>query len=387
MQSASGLVRRGLGIDIGSRVVKALLARQVADRVNVDAASMFAFDPSWSGDGVIRDPRSLGRLLQERLQQEGAYNPFAVLSIPSQLATLRWVSLPYMTGDDLREAARFKVKRHLPFPVDAAYVEATIPAIEGDETQGQSLVIVVKRDVVDSRAEVLEHAGIIPLAAELEAQAILRIVERKLQERSALWRDASVTIIDLGSMNTNMYVVQNRRLQFMRGIKFGSERIARSAATELSLPYEAIERAIGREGAEVSLDGMLSLEVEDQAARVNIHADLDKLTLEFLRLLRYFRSLHPERSYAGILDHVIVCGGLAGLRGFAEYLHEALGLRVERARPFSGMAGRFNRDTFESIVNRQEAFTVVLGLALSSLSTDAETRGAVDAAREFVWTR
>jgi len=387
MYYRGALERRGLGIDLGSRMAKVLLARQVANRVNVDSAAMFTFNASWTQDGIVKEPKLLGRLVAEQLKANGIANPFAVFSVPSQLATLRWVTLPKLSGDELREAARYKVKRHLPYPVDLAYVEATPPAVDEGQSQGQSLVIVVKKSVVDSRAEVLEHAGIVPISAELEAQAILRIVERKLNEKGALWRDASVTIIDMGSTNTHMYVVQNRQLQFMRGIRFGSERIARSVATETGLPYEEVEQAIGREGAELSPDGMLSIALDGDIVLANVKQDLDKLTVEFLRLLRYFRSLHPERSYAGILDHMIVCGGLAGLRGFAEYLHEALGLRVERAKPFSGMVGRFKRETFESIVNRQEAFTVVLGLALSNLESEASDRSSERVARDFVWSR
>lgn len=378
---------RGLGIDLGSRKTKALLVRQVADRVNVEAAATFPFDGLWSLDGVIRDPKAVGLALRERLRASGISHPFAVIAVPSHLATLRWVNLPPLTGNDLRDAASYKVKRHLPFSVADAYVEATEPDVEPGAQVGPSLAIVVKKDVVDSRAEVLEHAGIVPVSAELEAQAILRVIGHKLNEKSPLYRDASVTIIDLGSANTHMYVVQNRQLQFMRGIRFGTGRIASGIASATGIAIEDVEEALGREGAELAPDGMLTLQLEGQPVRANIHADLDKLTLEFLRLLRYFRSLHPERSYAGILDHVIVCGGLSGLRGFAEYLHQALGLHVEQARPFAGMVGRFKREAFESVVNRQEAYTVVLGLALSSLDIDVSKRSSNHASREFVWTR
>lgn len=387
MYDGATLDRTGLGIDLGSRVAKVLLAKQVTDRVNVESASMFTFDPKWASEGVIAEPKALGRLLLEQLKSNSIASPSAVVSVPSQMATLRWVNLPDLPKEELREAARFKVKKHLPFPVEGAYVEATPPIIADGSGQGQSLVIVVKKAIVDSRAEVLEYAGIEPVAAELEAQAILKVVDRKMSEKGALWRDASVTIIDLGSSNTHMYVVQNRQLQFMRGIRFGSERIANTVASQIGVEYEEVERAIGREGAELGRDGVLMISIDDKPAMAYIRQDLDKLTLEFLRLLRYFRSLHPERSYSGILDHVIVCGGLAGLKGFAEYLYEALGLRVERARPFAGMVGRFKRDTFESIVNRQEAFTVVLGLALSSLESHSGARSSDHAAREFVWTR
>lgn len=118
-----------------------------------------------------------------------------------------------------------------------------------------------------------------------------------------------------------------------------------------------------------------------------VQAELEKLTREFLRLLRYFRSLHPERSYAGILDHVIICGGLASLPGFADYLHSVLELRVEKARPFAGMVGKFNKETFDVIANRQEAYTVGVGLALSGLQGGIKTKGEIHGGREFAWAR
>ena len=52
-----------------------------------------------------------------------------------------------------------------------------------------------------------------------------------------------------------------------------------------------------------------------------------------------------------------------GIKGFTEYLQGVLGLRVERMRPFAGMVAKFNQETFESVANRQEAYTVVMGLS------------------------
>jgi len=257
---------------------------------------------------------------------------------------------------------------------------------EGAEA-AECLVIAVRRDIIDSRAEAVECAGLLPVGAELEAQAILRVVERRLREQSPLWRDASLTIIDLGANYTHMYVVQNQRLQFLRGVKFGSEGFSVTVAAELGIPKREAAELIGTGHTELSADGILQLEVNGMPVRINVQTDLEKLTREFLRLLRYFRSLHPERSYAGILDHVLLCGGLAGLRGFAEYLQWSLGLRVERARPFSGMVGKFSKDSFESISTRQEAYTVAVGLALSGLEGTIQHRGENRARREFIWAR
>jgi type IV pilus assembly protein PilM len=376
-----------LGIDIGSQVVKAVQLNQSAGRIDIQAADAFRFPAGHLVNGVVEDPRKFGKLLSSFLESSGIQDALTVMSVPSNMAILRWVSLPHLEGGELRDAARFKVKRHLPFPVESAYVEASPPAVEDEEGTGQSLVIAVRRDVIDSRADALDAAGLDVVAAELEAQAILRIVERKLGEQSALWRDASLTIIDIGANNTHMYVVQNQRLQFIRGVKFGSRVIASALASEFALSLEAADDLLSQPDSYLTTDGVLHLKAGDLPAMINVQTEMEKLTREFLRLMRYFRSLHPERSYAGILDHVLICGGLASLRGIGEYLQQVLGLRVEQSRPFAGMVGKFNKETFELIANRQEAYTAVTGLALSGLRSRTHQQGESSVRREFAWAR
>ncbi len=376
-----------LGVDIGSHVVNLAQLRQRSSRIELYAAGAFAVGDSMIERGVVREPRKLGKQISNFLRKHEVGPSAGVFSVPSNLAALRWVQLPDLPAEDLRDAARYKVKRHLPFPVHSAYVEATPPiALEGDEL-GQSLVIAVPRDIIDSRAEAIEYAGLIPAAAELEAQAILRVVERRLSEQSALWRDASLTIMDIGMNNTHMYVVQNQRLQFIRGVRFGSAGLIQKVSKELGVSPAEAEAGLSSGEAELWTDGILKLPIQGQPAFVYVDSEMEKLTREFMRLLRYFRSLHPERSYAGILDHALVCGGLASLRGLADYLHSALELRVELARPLSGLIGKFDRESFHAITRRQEAYTVVIGLALSGLGGLATAKGESDGGREFAWTR
>ncbi len=375
-----------LGLDVGSRVTKIIVARKTGDKIEIDAAGAFEIPAGCVKDGIVLDRKGFGRILKAQLEPYGHGCIDTVFSIPSNLATLRWINLPAMPPDELREAAKYKVKRHLPFPVEGAYVEASPPEIEADGV-GPSLVIAVPKEVVDSRADGIAFAGLNPVRAELEAQAILRVVERRLNTRSVLWRDASLTIIDVGGNNTHMYVVQNQRLQFIRGVKFGADLFNKAVSNGLQIPWEEAEALIGSPKTSLSAQGFLTLEFKGETIEVDLTAEMEKLTREFLRLLRYFRSLHPERSYAGILDHVIICGGLVGLQGFGEYLEQTLGLRVERARPIAGMMAKFSPETFQSISNRQEAFTVVMGLALSGLSRLHQIRGNNNAGSEFTWTR
>ena len=376
-----------LGIDIGTHAVKIMLAEALGGRIEVRGASSLSTPSGLVVEGAITNPKRFARLLSSELESFGDPTVGAVMSIPSTMAHLRWVSLPPLLGEELRQAARYKVKRHLPFPVDESYVDASPPERTEDGTMGQSLVIAVRKEVIDTRAEALELAGITPLGAELEAQAILRVVERQLNEKSVLWRDASLTIIDVGGSNTHMYVVQNQRLQFIRGVKFGSDQIAETVSKTLEISHEEAHTLISSSGTELRPDGVLVLRRDDETSVVNVQHEMDKLVREFLRLLRYFRSLHPERSYAGILDNVVVCGGMVGLNGFTGYLQQSLGIRVERARPFTGMVAQLRRETFQSVTNHQEAYTVVMGLALAGIGGPLAGLGENNARSEYNWTR
>lgn len=376
-----------LGVDIGSRHTKLIAVQPAGYQLEIAGAGSIDLPSGIVTNGIVTNPQGFAKVLHSRtggLQIKGVPTVF---SIPSNLAFLRWLKLPQTEPEELRQVARFKVKRHLPFPVDDAYIEATQPIVDDSGGQGDALVIAVRKEIVSSRADALSMAGLNPVRAELEAQAILRVIERSLSRMSVLWRDASMTIIDIGGSNTHMYVVQNQRLQFIRGVKFGANLFAEAIGEAIGVPSIQAEAMMSNPGSTLDRNGMVTLFAGDIPLKVNLSDSLEKLTREFTRLLRYFRSLHPERSYAGILDHMVICGGLSGMPGLCEYLEGSLGLRVERAQPIAGTIARLNTETFQSICNRQEAYAVVMGLALSGLNQREKERGGHDAGQHFTWTR
>ena len=378
--------KQSLGVDFGSRSTKVLLLNQVGDRIDIQAAGSFTNPESGVKNGVIVEPKEFGKRLASYLLENSVQCDTAVFDIPSNLAVLRWVNLPDLDGAELREAAKFKVRKHLPFPMESAYIEVSRIS-EEYERDVPSLIVAVPKKIIDSRAEAILNAGITPVRAELEAQAILRVVERKLNRKSALWRDASLTIIDFGATNTHMYVVQNQQLQFIRGVKFGSTMFHDAVSQALNVTAESAELILHDPLTELNENGILTVPYENSSALINLTGELEKLTKEVWRLMRYFRSLHPERSYAGILDQAILVGGLVGLNGFATFLERKLGLRIEFARPIAGMMTRFNKETFANVSNRQEAYTIVMGLALAGLSQNELNRSQAEGAREYNWIR
>lgn len=371
-----------VGIDFGSRCAKIIVVTSEPGGTGLHHATTVDFPAS--RDGL--NPKIFGKELRKFVQRADLSGARTVVSVPADQAALRWVMLPNVTGTERREAAKFKVKRHLPFPVEEAYIETTEPEMEEDGNSA-ALVIAVRRSVVEQRVEAVAHAGLTPIAAEVEAQGVIRVIERRLQEKSRVWRNASLTILDIGGDHTQMYVVQNQRLQFMRSVRFGAAHIVKALAEALDVSYEEADRRMEMPGSHLRPDGVMVLDSGEEACIVDLSPELDRLTRECLRLLRYFRSLHPERSYAGILDHMVLSGGLAGLRGLAEYFASILKLRVEPVRPFAGLTARIAGDDFRELAVHQEAYTVALGLALSGLDQNRLSTKEGQTEAQFLWQR
>ena len=377
---------QALGVDIGSRDLKLVLLSKQDGSVSVDAVKCVPLESGVVLDGVIQDKKAMGKALRAALAGEKIGSIDAVMSIPTSHATLRWVSLPQLPPDEHRVAASYKVKKHLPYPIEDAYLSTTPVQLMDEDGLGESLVISVPRHVIASRAIATERAGLKPVAAQLEAQALLRILERGLTHRSPLLRDASMTVVDIGGSNTEMYVVQNQKLQFIRSVRFGSTRIARKVAEELSVSESLASKMLANPDGHLDAEGILTLPYEGQSIKVSVKSELDVLLKEIARLMRYFRSLHAERSYAGILDHMMLCGAFANLSGLSEYLEQQLKVRIEPLEPFAGMTINVSNEAFEFASANQNSFAVAVGLALSQFDVE-DMEETEDVNNDFVWAR
>lgn len=377
---------QSLGVDIGTREMKLVLLSKVGGALTVEAVKVVPLPSGAVAEGSVEDRPALAGLLRDAISEAKTTSTRAVISIPTNAATLRWVNLPQLDEDEHRQAAAFKVKKHLPYPVEEAYIASTPIQAVGEDGVGESLVICVPREIISTRAFAVDRAGARPVAAELEAQALLRVLERCLRAKSALLREASMTMIDMGGSQTQMYVVQNQKLQFIRSVRFGSIRLARRIAEELNVSDDLGASMLANPEGYLDGEGLLSLPYEGQTIKVSVKAEIEILLKEIARLMRYFRSLHAERSYAGILDHMMLTGGLANLRGLATYLEEQLQVRIEPMEPFGSMTFNVPNQAFELAAQSENSFAVAVGLALSQF-TEPEHEETTDGNHDFVWAR
>lgn len=347
-----------IGLDFGTRWTKAVRIRQIDRELRVDAACAVRTPAAMEGEP--REVRLVAALDIALKSIPNAVQP-VVFSVPTHTGVIKWLALPDLDEAELMDVARYRLAKQLPYAADDAYVSVDQREPDVEET----LVSAVPKQEIDDRANALTLARLQPARSELEAQALIRLLKRGLSHRGSVGSLVSMTVVDLGAQHMQMFVLQDQLLQFTRSVSFGSERFFGRVATELGIDETEAEDAVLRQGA-LAQDGSLEIDIGWGPAKVSVRRDLEVLLNEFGRLLRYFRSLHPERSYRGILNGVVLSGGLAGLQGLDVYLSAALGMPVSRLKSFQGLQLDLPIEQFGGAIRAQPAYATAVGLALSA---------------------
>ncbi len=384
-------LRRALGVDIGQHAIKTVLLEGTNDGMAVRHAARVATPAGAVKNGVVQDKREVAACLRQIGRSFGCSLRSASLSVPTEQLLVRWVDLPRMNADALRAATPFEARKYLPYPVDKAEV-VIVPmeqAGDGEDDRMRSLLAAAPRDVVRSRAEALEMAGLEVANVEMEPFTLLRALSPAGQQ-GALWRGQPLAYVQLGEESSGMCVVQDTNLRFVHSISWGSSRLTQALASALDVTPEEARAIKERDDAAIDADGIFSWTQEDGERRETevLLPELDRLRREILRLLNYYRSLFPERSYEGILDRVVLSGGTGDLNGLDRYFAHSLQVDVAVRNPFQSFASRLLSESFAAIDGRQTSFVVAVGLALGALQTEAHLeRSSISRTREFVWRR
>jgi len=325
--------------------------------------------------------RAAARALQKLVTQHGLTGLPTAIGIPVSQVVMKWVGLPPMTEEDLQMAARTKVRKDLPFPIEDAYLSAST----GSRSEsGETMVTAISKAHMKSLAAAVASVGLNPVHAEAEAQSIVRLLKRTIQLKRQHSSTASFTLVDLGYAATRMYVVQEGQLRFARSIKFGALHFINRMVEGLDIHPVQASAMLSSPDCWLSSGGKLHVPYQGQHAIVSVDQEVLLLSREFHRLIRYFRSIFPSRSFSGMLDSFLLCGGLSGLNGLAEFIGNEVQMRMTQFDPFSTVALDLDGTGFAQVKDSPGRFTTAMGLALCGLVSEGAHK---EGANEFSWAR
>ncbi|MBU1036747.1 type IV pilus assembly protein PilM [Patescibacteria group bacterium] len=233
-------------------------------------------------------------------------------------------------------------KKHIPYPLEDVYLDWQY---SGD--QKQVLIGVCPKEIVENYQEVLIKAGLIPLALEIEAAAIVRSIFPVKENIKK-----PVMILDLGANRSGFIVYLNSTIPFTLSLTFSGDFLTQELMKKLKINVEEAEKAKCLIGLDKS---------KAQSYVYQILAPLFKQLCQKIREAKYF---YHEHFYGqGDITKLYLTGGVSMIPGGAEFLAREIDMEVKLADPLVNLSSGGLTIPKENI----QSYTTAIGLALRNL--------------------
>jgi type IV pilus assembly protein PilM len=301
------------------------------------------------------------------LYREAGLNPGKVnLTLSGADIHIQRISLPSMPKSELREAVRWEMKNHLPFPVESAQIDFHILRELGEkELKKLDLVAVAcPKQLIDRSLAIAEGAGLKVVHLGVSPFALRSL----LSALGYFEKEGVIGLVDLGAEKTGIYVFQDGTLQFSREVSPGGTDLTRAIMEGMEsdedhhLLYDRAEKIKFEMGipSKVFYDKNGDQSSNRSKIPYLVRPVLERLMAEIARSLDYYRNQsHLER-----IDRLFLTGGGANTKNIATYLSETLRLPVERLNPLAGILSDAKKIDAQVFDQKGPVFAVALGVAI-----------------------
>jgi len=351
-----------IGLDIGSHSIKLVGLKMTSKGPFLMCMGMKEIPPGKDKEDV----NTLSEILKALVKEVGLKTKKVSLTVSGSGIHIKRISMPSLPKAELKEAVRWEIKDHLPFPVETAQIDFHIlnEYVEDNVKKLDLMVVACPRHLIDRTLSIAERAGLQPTH--------LDVAPFSLWNTLLVWdgnkKEETVALIDMGAEKTGIYLFKDRSLQFSREITPAGADITRAiaegigSAEEAQLIYERAEKIKQEMGipSEPSQEGMSEKSASLSKISFLVRPVLEKLTAEIGRSFEYYRNLfNVER-----IDRVLMTGGGANVKNIVSYLGKELRLPVEHFNPLRKILFDSKKIDVQLLDQMGSVFTIAVGMAL-----------------------
>ena len=351
-----------LGLDIGSATFRWVQLGLVRQRIEIMEIGQQPLE-----SGAILPEAERKNFLRDQLRQmvsTRALGGAAVLSLPVEVATLRVLKMPVLPEGEMEQAVRWQIEQTLPPQIsyDDLAVDFLSLGEMGTLQENRVLISSVPRRRVLELVELVQSAGLQPIAVELDSFSVMTVL--KAQRR--IPEGQTVLLLDLGAASSSFSVISKGGLSFSRAILTTGRSLTRSIAERLRISADQAEILKRTHG----MTGHPELNVAPQGAAGEslsvaqaLASTLENLVMDALHSFKDF-SHQITQSQIQRFDRLYLSGGTALLPGLAPWLERRLGAPVEILNPSGILPVAKSASVPPSWEEAAVRFSVAMGLAL-----------------------
>ena len=330
-----------IGLDIGAYSIKGI---EVQKKDKVNALVNFKVQGR-SGEGDEKD--SLAAAIKKFFREANFSGKDVNISVSGHLVIVRFVELPRMSEDELKNAVRFEVEKYIPFSIDEAILDYQATVTNPQSKNVAIIFAAVKNNFVKHHIDTVQQAGFTVKGVDVDGIALTNAFLSAYPAQKEENKDKAVALLNVGDGFLNVSIAWQGIPYVVRDIK--------GAGGELT---EEISKTLGV-GKEEAYQLKHNPPSDKKDAITNaIKPALSKMTKEISLSFGYF-----ENQFAKEVEKIYLSGGSSGLFGLKEFLSESFDVQVEDWDPLNSIKLNENIST-ESLKEAKASLGVAVGLAI-----------------------
>lgn len=336
---------RPIGLDIGHNSIKMIQLMINEEQISVLAADEVRIDSGINGDMEARRDYIVSSIKQ-MLSKGNFHGKNVVSCLPCGDIKITSLRLTEAEGERIEHALRREVVHRFGLDPDKDAMDYIVAGNvrQGDEIKNELILFATNNEIVKNHIEMLEMAGLSPVAIDTIPCALFRSFERSLRRHED--REHAVIFIDVGSCYTTVVFTRDGEICFVKQIKIGAGNFNHEVASKLGISDSEAEMLRGELQAEYSIsipksnsakqtltENKQKIEASTRQVMIDAISKIaEELAHEISLCLRYYTVTFRGRR----IERAILTGGGGYEKILLDVMQRQLTVGVEVAQPLRG---------------------------------------------------
>ncbi len=309
-----------VALDIGSssvKLVETAIEKTGYRLLNLGVAPL---PPKAIQNNMVVDSSVVVAAIETLIQEHRVKSTNVISAVPGRAVIMKKVQLPRQEDEELEANVEFEANNVIPENLENVNLDYQVVNYVADGDKMDVLLVAVKKEIVNSYADVIAEAGLKPVVMDVDYFAMENMYEASYPEANGI-----VGLIHMGARYTSITLLQNGLSTFTGDLPIGGEEFTEALRKGFSISAEEAET--------LKLTAMLGGRRMDETD-LTLHPLLEDLTDEIRRTVTLYGSVGSDDGEG--LKSICLSGGSANLPGLTTMLQDKMGVPVSLAEPFRG---------------------------------------------------
>ena len=306
-----------VALDIGSSSIKMVEAAGEPNGYRVLHAGILPLPAGAVQNNMVVDKETVVRTVKSLIQANGIRSTNVICGVPGRAVIIKKIELPTQDEKELEANVEFEANNVIPENLENVNLDYQV--LTNDGKRMDILLVAVKKEIINSYAEVIREAGLSPAIMDVDYFAMENMHEMNYEPNPG----EIVGLINIGARYTTINVLRDGVSSFTGDLVVGGEAFTESLMQSLQVSYDQAEK-LKMAGL---LEGKKSVDLQSLLKPAS-----DSLVEEIARTLSLYGVMGTEEG----VHRFYLSGGGAKVPGLCPLFAERMGVPVQLSEPFRG---------------------------------------------------